>query len=335
MLKKKISILVTGGAGYIGSHIVEHLVKKKLQIIVLDNLKTGSKKLLHNKTIFIKGDINNQKLLKKIFDNYNISTVIHLAGLIDVVESHKNKKKYYRNNVLGTLNLLKSIKLSSVKNFIFSSSAGVYGNINKPAKETMRTKPINNYASMKLKSENLIKKYSKNYNFNYAILRYFNVAGASSSGKIGILNRKNNSFFNILAKQSLKKKPIINIFGNNYKTYDGTCIRDFIHVTDLAIIHLKALENLNLKKKSFVINCGYGKGYSILKIAKLFKKYINKSTDIKFKPPRRGDIAISYSNTSNLKKKIIWKPKFNNLRKILTSAINWEKKISKLNAKFF
>lgn len=331
MLKKNISILVTGGAGYIGSHIVEHLLKKKLQIIVLDNLKTGSKKLLHKKTIFIKGNINDQKLLKKIFDKYNISTVIHLAGLIDVIESHKYKKKYYKNNVLGTLNLLRSIKASSVKNFIFSSSAGVYGNIDKSAKETMRTKPINNYASMKLKSENLIKKYSKNYNFNYAILRYFNVAGASPSGKIGILNKRNKSFFKVLAKQSLKKKPIINIFGKDYKTYDGTCIRDFIHVTDLAIIHLKSLESLILKKKSFVINCGYGRGYSVLKIAKLFKRYINKSTNIKFKPPRIGDIAISYSDTSNLKKKISWKPRYNNIRKILISAIKWEKKITRLN----
>tara|TARA_A100000164_G_scaffold346136_1_gene346553 strand:+ start:799 stop:1770 length:972 start_codon:yes stop_codon:yes gene_type:complete len=321
------NILITGGAGYIGSHVAEQLIKNKKKVIILDNLKTGYKSLINKKADFIKGDVSNKKLLKKIIDNNNISTIMHFAGLIDVIESEKYKKRYYSNNVLGTLNLLKITKNSSIKNFIFSSTAGVYGNINKAAKETMKTKPINYYAFTKLKSENLIKRYSKIYNFNYAILRYFNVAGASASGKIGIVNKKNCSLFKILAKQALKKKPSLNIFGNKHKTIDGTCLRDFIHVSDLSSIHLKALDVLKKKRKSFLINCGYGKANSILQIANLFKKNINNSTVIKFKKARKGEIVISYSNTDKMKKIIKWKPKYNDIKKILLSAIKWEKKL--------
>ena len=320
-------ILITGGAGYIGSHVTEQLIKIKKKIVILDNLKTGYKILLNKKAKFIKGNISDTKLLKKIIDNNNITTIIHFAGLIDVIESEKYKKKYYSNNIVGTLNLLKIIKNSTVKNFIFSSSAGVYGNIKKAAKETMKTKPINYYAFTKLKCEILIKKYSKMYNFNYAILRYFNVAGASESGKIGITNTKNNSLFKILAKQALRKKPIIEIFGNKHKTKDGTCLRDFIHVSDLASIHLKALDLIKKKNKSILINCGYGKGSSVLEIATIFKKNINRNTEIIFKNPRKGEIIISYSNTEKMKKILNWKPKYNNIPLILKSVVRWEKKL--------
>ena len=320
-------ILVTGGAGYIGSHVTEQLVKSKKNVVILDNLKTGYRSLINKNAKFIKGDISNTKLLKEIIEQNNISTIIHLAGLIDVIESQKYKKKYYKNNVLGTLNLIKTIKNSNVKNLIFSSSAGVYGNIKVAAKETMKTKPINYYALTKLKCELLIKKYSKIYNFSYAILRYFNVAGASPTGKIGITNKKNNSLFKILAKEALKKKPIISIYGNKHKTKDGTCLRDFIHVSDLASIHLKALDILDEKKKSFLINCGYGKANSVLEIANLFKQRINKLTLIKFQKARKGEIAISYSNTDKMKKILKWKPKFDDINLILKNAIKWEKKI--------
>jgi len=323
-----MKILITGGAGYIGSHVTEQLIKIKKDVVVLDNLKTGYRSLINKKTRFIKGDVANIKLLKKIIEDNNISTIFHFAGLIDVIESEKHKSKYYKNNVKDTLSLIKAIKNSSVKNLIFSSTAGVYGNIKKAAKETMPTKPINYYALTKLKCELMIKKYSKIYNFNYAILRYFNVCGASPSGRIGILNKKNKSLFNILANESIKKKPIINIYGNKHKTKDGTCLRDFIHVSDLASIHLKVLEILNKKNKSFLINCGYGKAYSILEIANLFRKKINKFTKINFKGPRKGEIPISFSNINKMKKILRWKPKYNNIIKILKSSIAWEKKLN-------
>ena len=193
MIKKNQNILITGGAGYIGSHIVEQLIKVNKNVVILDNLKNGFNLLIHKKARFIKGDILNFKLVKKIIQENNISTIIHMAGLIDVIESEKDKKKYYRNNVLGTLNLIKACKKSNVENFIFSSSAGVYGNITKAAKENMTLKPINYYAYTKMKCEKIIKKYSKILNYNYSILRYFNVCGASPSGKLGITSKKNRS----------------------------------------------------------------------------------------------------------------------------------------------
>ena len=192
------NILVTGGAGYIGSHVVEKLEKTHSNIIIIDNLKTGFKRLINKKAEFIKGDINNIKLVKKIINKKKINTIIHLAGLVDSIESEKKKKKYFRNNVIGTLNLIKACKNSEVINFIFSSSAGVYGNISRAAKETMPLKPINYYAYTKLKSEKIIKKYSKTYNYNYSILRLFNACGSSPSGKLGILSKKNKSFFNFI-----------------------------------------------------------------------------------------------------------------------------------------
>ena len=320
-------ILITGGAGYIGSHIVEQLIKVNKNLVILDNLKNGFNLLIHKKARFIKGDILNFKLVKKIIQENNISTIIHMAGLIDVIESEKDKKKYYRNNVLGTLNLIKACKKSNVKNFIFSSSAGVYGNITKAAKENMTLKPINYYAYTKMKCEKIIKKYSKILNYNYSILRYFNVCGASPSGKLGITSKKNRSLFKVLAKEALKKIPIINIYGKEHPTKDGTCLRDFIHVYDLASIHLRSLNILIKKKKSFLINCGYGKGYSVLEISNLFKKEINKLTQIKFKDARKDEISISFSNTKKMKKILNWNPKYNNISKILKSSINWEKKL--------
>ena len=325
------NILVTGGAGYIGSHVVEKLEKTHSNIIIIDNLKTGFKRLINKKAEFIKGDVNNIKLVKKIINKKKINTIIHLGGLIDSIESEKKKKKYFRNNVNGTLNLIKACKNSEVINFIFSSSAGVYGNISRAAKETMPLNPINYYAYTKLKCEKIIKKYSKIYNYNYSILRYFNACGASPSGKLGIMSKKNKSFFKILAKKSLKKNPIINIYGNNHDTKDGTCVRDFIHVSDLASIHVKCLEFLIKKRKSLLINCGYGMGYSVLTIAKLFKEKINKSTRIKFKQKRKGEISVSYASINKMKKILKWKPKYNKIDHILKSSIKWEKIIYNKN----
>ena len=328
MNKKNHNILITGGAGYIGSHIVEQLIKINKNIIILDNLKNGFKLLIHKKAKFIKGDILNSKLVKKIIQENSIITIIHMAGLIDVIESEKDKKRYYKNNVLGTLNLIKACKKSNVKNFIFSSSAGVYGNVSKAAKENMSLKPINYYAYTKMKCEKIIKKYSKTFNYNYSILRYFNVCGASPSGKLGITNKKNKSLFKVLAKEALKKIPIINIYGKKHLTKDGTCLRDFIHVYDLASIHLRSLNVLIKKKKSFLINCGYGKGYSVLEISNLFKKKVNKLTQIRFKDARKDEISISFSNTKKMEKILNWKPKYNNISKILKSSIDWEKNLN-------
>ena len=323
-----MNILITGGAGYIGSHIVEQLAKNKSnKLIILDNLSTGYKRLIHKKAQFFKGNINNSKILKKIINKNDIETIIHLAASLNVAEAEKNKRKYYLNNIIGTKKLILSCKNSKVKNFIFSSSCSIYGNIIGKVSEKKKPNPQGYYAFTKYKSEQLIKNYSKIFNYNYAILRYFNVAGASSSKKIGEIERSHGHLIKNIAIQCLNNKPIINIYGNNYPTKDGTCIRDYIHVSDLADIHYKSLEHLKKNKKSFTLNCGYGKGYSVLQIAKHVKKY-KKNLIINFLERRPGDVAQVYADTKKFKKLLKWKPKFNSINKIIKSAINWERKLN-------
>ena len=283
-----MNILVTGGAGYIGSHIIELLVKKKTnKVIVLDNLSTGYKILINQKSKFFKGDINNKKIVNKLINKFNIDTIIHLAASLNVSEAQTNKKKYYRNNVTGTKNLLLSCRNTTVENIIFSSSCSIYGNIKGSVNERKKPNPQGYYAFTKYKGEQLIKKYASKFNYNFGILRYFNVAGASPSGKIGEIETSHGHLIKNIAIQSMNKKPKLNIYGINYNTKDGTCVRDYIHVTDLADIHIKGINYLKKNKKSFTLNCGYGKGYSVLQIANKFKK-IKKNTQINFMNKRPG-----------------------------------------------
>ena len=323
MIKSK-NILITGGAGYIGSHIVEQLLKKNVNIIILDNLVTGYKRLINKQTKFINGDIKNKSKLIKIINDYKIESIIHLAAYLNVNEAEKNKKKYYKNNIEGTLNLVHACKGSKVKTIIFSSSCSIYGNCKGSVSEKTKPNPQGYYAYTKFKGEEIIKKYAKKYNYQYGILRYFNVAGASSSGKVGEINTSHGHLIKNIAIQSLKKYPSISIYGNDYKTKDGTCIRDYIHVSDLADIHIETLKYINVKSKSLTLNCGYGKGYSVLDIVKILKK-INKKLIINFEPRRAGDVAQVYAETKKFKKIFKWQPKFNNINKIVNSAIAWEK----------
>ena len=326
-----MNLLITGGAGYIGSHIAEQLAKKKLNnIYILDNLSTGHKKLINHKSNFIKGDIKNLSLLKKIIKKHKIQTIIHLAAHLNVSEAEKKKVKYYRNNVTGTKNLLLGCKNSKVKSIIFSSSCAVYGSVKGSVSEQKKTNPEGYYALTKLKCEELIKHYSKKFNYNFGILRYFNVAGASPSGKIGEIESSYGHLIKNIAIQSLKAKPVINIFGNDYPTKDGTCIRDYIHVSDLANIHIKGIEYLEKNNKSFILNCGYGKGYSVLQIVKIFRK-IKKNLNIIFSNKRPGDVAEVYADTKKFKKLLKWKAKYSDINKIIKSAIKWEKKLINLN----
>ena len=245
---KKLNILITGGAGYIGSHIAEQLLKTKNNIIILDNLVTGFKRLINKKAKFFKVDLKNKKFLRKIIYDNKIDTIIHLAAYLNVSEAENNRKKYYKNNIIGTKNLIEACKNSSVNNIIFSSSCSIYGNVKGAVSENKKPNPLGYYAYTKYKGENLIKKYSKTIGYKYSILRYFNVAGASPSNKIGEIEKSHDHLFKNISIQALKKKPVVRIYGNNYKTKDGTCIRDFIHVSDLADIHVKCINYLCKKK---------------------------------------------------------------------------------------
>ena len=326
MSKSSKNILVTGGAGYVGSHIVEQLIKNKESVIILDNLVTGYERLINKKAKFIKADIKNKSNMTKIIKDYNINSIIHLAAYLNISEAEKNKRKYYTNNITGTMNLLEACKNSNVKNIIFSSSCSVYGNVKGSVSENRKLNPQGYYGYTKFKGEELIKKLSLKYNLKYGILRYFNVAGASNSGKIGEIETSHGHLIKNLAIKSLEKKPKVKIFGNNYKTKDGTCIRDYIHVSDLADIHIKGLNYLNNNKKSFILNCGYGKGYSVQQIVNIFKK-IKKGVETQYQKRRSGDIAQVYANTKKFKKILRWKPKYNDIKLIIKSAISWEKKL--------
>ena len=327
MINTNSNILITGGAGYIGSHIVEKLVKKNRNIFILDNMVTGFKKLINKKAFFIKGDINNIIKVKEIIIKNKIDSIIHLAAYLDVSEAENNKTIYNKNNIKGTLKLIEACKDSTVRNIIFSSSCSIYGSVNGSVNEKRKPNPQGYYAYTKYKGEQIIKKYAKKYNYRYAILRYFNVAGASSSNKIGEIQKSYNHLIKNLAIQSLKKKPRIYIYGNNYATKDGTCVRDYIHVSDLANIHIKGLDYLKNNKKSFTINCGYGKGFSVQEIVNIFKK-IKTNVKIQYEKRRPGDIAQIYANTTKFKKIFKLKPKYNNIKKIIQSAVKWEKKLN-------
>jgi UDP-glucose 4-epimerase len=321
------NILITGGAGYIGAHVAEILSQKKTNIFIVDNLSTGFKKLLNKKAHFTNLNILNTSKLKKIIIENKIDSIIHLAASLSIGVGEKNPKFYYKNNVLGTQSLLKACNKSLVKNFIFSSSAAVYQEGKKIVNEKSKVNPKSVYGKTKLLAEKQIILNCKKMKINYGILRYFNVCGASPSGKIGIISKGDHLFKNI-SVAAMKKKPIIKIYGNDYNTPDGTAIRDFIHVSDLAEVHYRVLNAISKSKQSKVLNCGYSRGLSVKQVVNEFRNQINKPFQIKFKNRRTGDMEMLIANNAILKKLINWKPKYNNLTTIVRSCIRWEKKIN-------
>ena len=323
-------ILITGGAGYIGSHIAEILVKNKKKVFILDNLSTGHKRLVNKKAKFFKLDINNKKKINLIIKNYQIDSIIHLAGSLIIGEGEKNPKKYYRNNVIGTKNLILACQNSKVKNFIFSSTAAVYKDGFYKVTEKSLLKPKSVYGKTKLAAEKIIIRFCKKNKINYGILRYFNIVGASPSGKIGLINKGDHLFKNY-SQEIFKKKPILKIYGTNYSTQDGSCVRDFIHVSDIAEIHNKVLQKIESSRISKILNCGYGKGISVKSVAKEFSKFTKKGLKIIEAPRRKGDLIKIIASTKNLNKFIKWKPKYNSLKIMVKSSILWEKKFRSQN----
>ena len=320
------NILITGGAGYIGSHITEVLLKKKKKVFLLDNLSTGHRKLINKNAKFFKLDILKTKKVKKILNKHKIDSIIHLAANLIIGEGQKKPKKYYRNNVLGTKKLLEACKNTMVKNSIFSSTAAIYKEGQYKVSEKSIVKPKSIYGKTKIKAENLIISFANKNKINYGILRYFNIAGASSSGKIGLINKKNDNLFKNYSSELMKKRPKLMIYGADYKTKDGSCVRDFIHVSDIAEIHYLILEKINKLKISKILNCGYNKGTSVLEVAKEFKKQSLKKVNIVFTKRRKDDLIKIIASNNRLKNFINWSPKFNNLNKIVKSCIIWEKK---------
>ena len=323
-----MKILITGGAGYIGSHVSHLLVDRGYNVTIIDSLLTGNKKLIPKKAKFINSDISNVKKINKILQKYKFDLVIHFAGLIRVDESVKFPKKYIYNNYEKTKIFLNICLKNGLKKLIFSSTAAVYGNPKKnKVSENNKLSPLNPYAKSKLMIENFIKKLSKKNDLKYVILRYFNVAGADKKMRTGLISKYSTHLIKIVSEVAVKKRKKLLINGDNYKTRDGTPIRDYIHVSDLAEAHLLSLKYLLNGNKSGVFNCGYGKGYSVKEIIQTANKLFDNTINFSIGPKRAGDSKYVVANPTKFIKTMKWKPKFNNIKKIIISAVNWEKKL--------
>ncbi len=322
------NILITGGAGYIGRQIINLIDKKKFNIVVVDNLNTTKKNYLPKNIKVEKINILNKKKLEKLFSFYNFDSVIHLAAKCVVSESQKYPDIYYETNIIGTKNVIRYCKKFKVKHFIFSSSCSIYGNSDGIVKENNKKKPVSYYGKTKLICENLIKRSFKNTKIKFVILRYFNVVGADLKNKIGEIGDKDRLFNNI-SKKVINKNFNINIYGNDYKTKDGTCIRDYMHVYDLAKIHLSCLKKFKHVRKSLELNCSYGKGYSVLDIVKSFEKITKRKINLIYKERRNGDTEKVIASNKKLNKFLKWKPKFNNLESMVSTTFLWNKYLNK------
>ena len=324
-----MNILITGGAGYIGSATSYLLLKKKIKPIIIDKLIYKKDNIIPKKSIFFKSNISNLVLVKKIIKKYNINSVIHFAAYKDVEESTHNPKKYFNNNYLNTKKFINCCKKNGVSHFIFSSSAAVYGNINinKKVLENSTLRPISNYGLTKKKIEEHLSEISDK-NFKFFSLRYFNVLGADKYFKYGPIGLNINSFSNNLYKSVISGAEF-KIFGKNHKTQDGTPVRDFIHVDDLASIHFDSLKYLIKNKKNQICNCGYGKGHSIKKVIKTLLKNKEFNFNYSFSKKRRGDISYMVADIKKLGKILNWKPKNSSLKKMIFSEFRWRNKIKK------
>jgi len=327
-MKTEKNILITGGAGYIGSHVSKFLKKNNFNPIIIDNLSTGNKNLIKYGN-FIKSDISNKKIISKVIKDYNIKSVIHFAAFIQVEESVKNPYKYYYNNSIKTINFIKTCISNKIENFVFSSTAAVYGIPKEiPVNENSTLNPINPYGKSKMISEMFLKDIAQTTeNFRYIALRYFNVAGADRDGELGQIYKKPSHLITLALKTALGKYPKLKIFGTDYDTKDGTAIRDYIYIEDLADAHLKALNFLKQKRKSGIYNCGYGKGYSVKEIVNTVKKITGKDFIVINSERRAGDPPVLIANSEKIKNELGWKPKFDDIELIIDTAFKWEKKL--------
>ena len=322
-------ILVTGGAGYIGSHVVKLLGERGYEILTYDNLSTGNRWAVLYGDLVV-GDLADKERLREVFESFRPEAVIHFAALIVVPESVREPLKYYRNNVVNTINLLEVMEEFGVRNFLFSSSAAVYGNQQKvPIPEDSPLNPINPYGETKATVERILRDLGgSGKDFSYVSLRYFNVAGADPEGKIGFAYPNPTHLIIRAVKTAVGEFDRLEIFGTDYPTKDGTCIRDYIHVTDLAEAHVIALEYLVSTGNSEVFNCGYGHGYSVKEVVETTKRVTGVDFTVVESPRREGDPPALVADPSKIRKVLGWKPRYDDLEFIIKTAWEWERKHS-------
>ncbi|EAI2525470.1 UDP-glucose 4-epimerase GalE [Campylobacter jejuni] len=317
------NILVVGGAGYIGSHTLKHLLDNDYNCIVMDNLIYGHKQAIDKRAKFIHADLLDTFSLTNVFKQEKIDAVVHFAAFAYVGESVVNPAKYYQNNVIGTINLLNAMLENNIKDIVFSSTCATYGEPQyTPIDEKHPQNPINAYGRTKLMIEQVFADYEKAYGLRHISLRYFNAAGASNDGLIGESHEPETHLIPLVLKAIKGEIPAINIFGNDYDTEDGTCIRDYIHVEDLALAHRLALENLY--KFSGCINLGTGIGTSVKEIISAAEIVSGKKCPINYTPRREGDPARLYADNKKAKEILSWEAKYTDIKDIIKSAWDWE-----------
>ena len=320
-----MKVLVTGGAGYIGSHCVKVLLNKGYDVVVVDNLETGHKEAVDSNAQLYIGDICDNELMDKVFTENHIVGVIHFAAYSLVGESMINPHKYYENNISKTNHLLQSMVRNNVKNIVFSSTAATYGEPEKtPIEETDFQIPTNVYGQTKLAMEHMIEWYGKIHHLNHVALRYFNVAGSYGDGSIGEAHNPETHLIPIILQVANARREYINVFGDDYPTKDGTCIRDYIHVLDLCDAHVLALEYLLNGNSSDVFNLGSGEGFSVLEMIEAARKVTSHPIPMNMSPRRAGDPAILIASSSKAKKVLGWNPIREDIEVMIKDAWVWE-----------
>eukprot|EP01093_Parvamoeba_rugata_P000188 TRINITY_DN1017_c0_g2_i2.p3 TRINITY_DN1017_c0_g2~~TRINITY_DN1017_c0_g2_i2.p3 ORF type:complete len:333 (+),score=18.29 TRINITY_DN1017_c0_g2_i2:3433-4431(+) len=322
-------VLVTGGAGYIGSHVVWMLLENGHEPVVIDNLSSGFRHLIPQDVEFIQSDLENKEELSDLLSEIRPEAVMHFAGSIIVPESIENPIKYYENNTVNTLNLISACLKNTVRNFVFSSTAAVYGEPKTTyISEQTATQPTNPYGMSKLMAERMLRDASNAHDFKHINLRYFNVAGADPAGRTGQSTPRATHLIKVAAQTLLRERPSIKIYGTDYETKDGTCVRDFIHVSDLAEAHILALDHLSKTEKSDTFNCGYGHGYSVLEILDAVQQTEpGQLFPIEEAGRRPGDPAALVANSAHIKNTLKWAPRYDNIHFIVKTALEWEKRL--------
>jgi UDP-glucose 4-epimerase len=326
-----MSVLVTGGAGFIGSHMVHELADAGEDVVVLDALTTGFRWAVAEKAKLVVGDAGDQGLVRALIRKHGIQSIIHFAGSIVVPESVTDPLGYYNNNTVKSRSLIEAAVLGGVKNFIFSSTAAVYGNPEvMPVGEDARLKPESPYGTSKLMTELMLADTARAHDFRYVALRYFNVAGADPRGRTGQSTPRATHLIKVACESATGKRAGMEVFGTDYGTRDGTCIRDYIHVTDLARAHSAALDYLRRGGTSEVLNCGYGRGFTVLEVIGAVKKASGVDFGVKLSPRRPGDAEQVIAKADRIRETLGWQPRLENLDTIVTQALAWEKHLGRM-----
>jgi UDP-glucose 4-epimerase len=330
----KLPVLVTGGAGYIGSHAVLALRDAGWPVTVIDNLSNGRRELIPDGVPFHEGSVADRALVGRILDEQRIGAIMHFAGSIVVPESVERPLFYYANNTVATHSLIGAALEAGVKHIVFSSTAAVYGAPEKvPVVESDPKEPINPYGASKLMTERMLADAFAAHPFNYAALRYFNVSGADPEGRAGQMGKGSTHLIKVAVEAAVGKRSHVDVFGTDYPTPDGSCIRDYIHVSDLADAHVKALEGLiERPEDSMVLNCGYGRGLSVLQVLDALDRVVGRAVRRELKPRRAGDPPQLVASNRALVETLDWTPQFEDIETILRHALSWEQKLQSIAA---